>query len=127
LPTEVDTDAVDLVVRADKRRLEQVIANLVGNARAHGGGVSRIRVEAGPGTARLAVEDSGPGVPDPEKQRIFERFYRGPQVARSQEGGVGLGLSLVAEHVRLQGGEVRAEDAPGGGARFVVEFPVATS
>ena len=127
LPLEVDTDAVDLVVRADKRRLEQVIANLVANARSHGGGVRRIRVEAGPAVARLAVEDHGPGVPESEKSRIFERFYRGQQAPRSQEGGVGLGLSLVAEHVRLQDGEVRVEDAPGGGARFVVEFPVASS
>jgi signal transduction histidine kinase len=124
LPVEVDTDAVELVVRADKRRLEQVIANLVSNARAHGAGVRRIRVEGGPGFGRIAVEDRGRGVPVEDRTRIFERFYRGQQAPRSSEGGVGLGLSLVAEHVRIQGGEVRVEDGPEGGARFVVEFPV---
>ena len=127
LPVEVDTNAVNLVVRADKRRLEQVIENLVSNARSHGSGVRRIRVEADGDQARIAVEDRGPGVPESDRERIFERFYRGQQAPRTPQGGVGLGLSLVAEHVRLHGGNVRVEDGLDGGARFVVELPAVHS
>jgi len=123
-PVEVDASAATTVIQADKRRLEQVIANLVSNARIHGGGVERIRVEADDGRARIAVEDRGPGVPAEDRERVFERFYRAPGTGRSADGGgVGLGLALVAEHARLHGGRAWVEDRDGGGARFVVEFP----
>jgi signal transduction histidine kinase len=60
-----------------------------------------------------------------ERRRIFERFYRGQSSGRrGASTGTGLGLALVAEHVRLLGGLVGIEDAPGGGARFTVELPV---
>ena len=126
VPVEVTASATDAVVDADKRRLEQVIANLVTNARLHGGGVDRVRIEATDGTARIVVEDRGPGVPPEDRERIFERFYRGPYTGRSAGGGVGLGLALVAEHVALHGGRVWVEDRAAGddGARFVVELPL---
>jgi len=124
-PVDVSASATATVINADKRRLEQVIANLVSNARLHGGGVESVRVEEWNGRARLVVEDRGPGVPPADRERVFERFFRGPGTGRSTNGGgVGLGLALVAEHVRLHGGEVWVEDREGGGARFVVEFPV---
>jgi len=75
---------------------------------------------------RIGVEDHGDGIPPDEREHLFERFYRGRHSGQRGSGqGTGLGLSLVAEHVRLHGGEVWVEDGPGGGARFVVELPLA--
>ena len=124
VPVDVAAAATATVVRADKRRLAQVIANLIANARIHGGGVERIRVEAGDGWARILVEDRGPGVPPGECELVFERFFRASRTGRSNDsGGVGLGLALVAEHVQLHGGRAWVENREGGGARFVVEIP----
>lgn len=125
VPVEVGASATEVVVEADKRRLEQVIGNLVGNARLHGGGVDRILLEVEGARARIIVEDAGPGVPPEDRERIFERFYRGRYTTRSG-GGVGLGLALVAEHIALHGGQVWVEDRGGDrtGARFVVDLPV---
>lgn len=125
VPLEVDGDASDLVVRADKRRLERVVVNLMDNARLHGGGVTRVRVERADGRGRIVVDDSGPGVAAGDRERIFERFARGDAAGRRGESdGTGLGLSLVREHVRLHGGRVWVEDGIPDGARFVVELPV---
>ncbi|HEY1465900.1 MAG TPA: HAMP domain-containing sensor histidine kinase [Acidimicrobiales bacterium] len=137
---EVSPEVEPLRLRVDKRRFERIMANLVDNARLYGEGVSRVVVEAGPDRSglgpdeplsepvtavRVTVEDHGPGVPEPARQHLFERFYRGRASGRRGSGeGTGLGLSLVAEHVRLHGGSVWIEDAPGGGARFVVELPL---
>lgn len=124
-PLDVAPDAADLTVSADKRRLERVIANLVGNARAYGGGAVRLGLVRRDGRARIEVDDAGPGVAPDERDLIFERFARGSASGRRASGeGVGLGLALVREHVRLHGGDVWVEDRPGGGARFVVELPV---
>lgn len=106
----------------DKRRFERIIANLLDNARLHGGGVSRVSIESAPLGHRIAVEDSGPGVSQSDRSRIFERFTRG-SAGRSRAGGTGLGLALVAEHARAHGGSAWVEDVPGGGARFVIELP----
>jgi signal transduction histidine kinase len=117
----------DLVVQADKRRLVQVVANLVTNAERHGGGLAGVVLERADDRVRIVVDDAGPGIPTAYRHRIFERFSRAPASAgaRRDGGGVGLGLALVAEHVRLHGGAVWVEDRPGGGARFVVELPQA--
>ncbi len=126
VPVDLDGDAGEMAVCVDKRRLERVLFNLVENAEHHGGGVVRVAVEPAASGVRLAVEDAGPGVPADERERIFERFSRRRVTTRRGEaGGTGLGLSLVSEHVRLQGGRVWVEDRPGGGARFVVELPAA--
>jgi signal transduction histidine kinase len=120
----------------DKRRLERVMANLMENADLYAGGVSRVIVERhlpdadatdARASIRVIVEDQGPGVPEDERDRLFERFYRGTRAGqRASSEGTGLGLSLVAEHVRLHGGSVRIGDAPGGGSRFIVELPLAS-
>jgi signal transduction histidine kinase len=126
VPIEIEAHLLDAVVRADKRRLERVIVNLIENACAHGLGVSRILVEGGDGHVRLVVEDAGPGVPPEDRSRIFERFVRGRAAGRRGAGtGTGLGLSLVAEYVRQHRGRVWVDDGPDGGARFVVELPKA--
>ncbi|HMK12690.1 MAG TPA: HAMP domain-containing sensor histidine kinase, partial [Acidimicrobiales bacterium] len=114
IPVSVTADVEGDTVRADKRRMVRVLANLIDNARVHGGGASLVSVEHVKGngnghgdTVQIAVEDSGPGVPSEERTLIFERFARGANSGRRGMGdGVGLGLALVDEHVRLHGGRV---------------------
>ncbi|MDY7083814.1 MAG: HAMP domain-containing sensor histidine kinase [Actinomycetota bacterium] len=107
-------------VAGDFARLERVVANLVVNAERHGGGLLRLEARREPPVVRLTVEDGGPGVPPEYRQEVFERFSR---LRPRRSEGTGLGLALVAEEVRRQGGRVWVEDRPGGGARFVVELP----
>jgi two-component system sensor histidine kinase MtrB len=122
-----------LRLRVDKRRFERVMTNLMENATAYAGGVTRVIVARHPvdtdpaRSVRVIIEDRGPGIPPSERLHLFERFYRGSRAGqRASSQGTGLGLSLVAEHVRLHGGTVWIEDAPGHGARFVVELPLLT-
>jgi len=126
---EIDADLAGMVVRADKRRLVRILDNLLGNADAYGGGACRVAVESAGDTVLIAVEDGGPGVPEEDRDRIFDRFSRGAGAGRrsSSGDGVGLGLALVAEHARLHGGRTWVEGRPDGedGARFVVQLPVA--
>ena len=110
-------------VLGDRRRLEQVVSNLVDNAEGHGRGLVRVAVCQADRVARLEVDDAGPGVPVEERERIFERFARvSDRDRRIEDTGSGLGLALVAQHVRLHSGRVWVTDRPGGGARFVVEL-----
>jgi two-component system sensor histidine kinase MtrB len=135
-PVDVRPGVDGLRLAVDKRRFERVMANLLENAALYAGGATRVIVArdpevdatgAGPParSIRVIVEDSGPGIPLNERQHLFERFYRGSRSGqRESSTGTGLGLSLVAEHVRLHGGTVWIESAPAGGTRFVVEFPL---
>jgi two-component system, OmpR family, sensor histidine kinase MtrB len=106
----------------DRRRLERIVVNLLDNAKNHAGGPARVALEDGPrNSIRLAVEDAGPGVSPSERDRVFERFYRGTEARRSV--GTGLGLAIVSEHASAMGGRAWVEDRRGGGARFVVSLP----
>jgi signal transduction histidine kinase len=128
VPIELDSELAGVLIRADKRRLVRVVTNLLDNARKYGGGATRVEVRKVPVGVQIAVEDNGAGVPEDERDLIFDRFSRGAgSNRRAGSEGVGLGLSLVAEHVALHGGRVWVEDRPDGepGARFVVELPVA--
>jgi signal transduction histidine kinase len=109
-------------VSGDKNALHRTVVNLLDNADSHAGGVTRVRLHHEAGAALLSVDDSGPGVPLEERQRVFERFARSG--SRASRPGTGLGLSLVAETVRAHGGDVWCGDAPGGGARFVIRLPL---
>jgi signal transduction histidine kinase len=129
VPVTAGPDTEELVVRADKRRMVRVIANLLDNAEKYGDGATGVSVIRVNGNVEIAVEDSGSGIPDEDRELVFERFSRGAGAAGRRTGssdGVGLGLALVTEHVRLHGGTVRVEDRPDGhtGARFVVSLPV---
>ena len=123
---EIDPGLAAAPVLTDKRRVSRILTNLVENAREHGRGVRRVSVTRFAAHARFVVEDLGEGVLPAERERIFERFFRGAAAGRRDGGtGTGLGLALVAEHVRLLRGRVWVEDAtPSPGARFVVELPV---
>ena len=132
VPVLVSPEARGLWVQADRRRLQRVLVNLLDNASAHAGGAVTVRVDrtGGPGAAgeaEVVVEDAGPGVAPSERAAIFERFYRGAAAGRRGDNpGTGLGLSLVAEHVKAHGGTVEVTDRPGGGARFVVRLPISS-
>lgn len=116
----------ELFVELDKRRIAQVIRNLSENADKYAGGVTQIRLERDGDDVRIEIEDEGPGVPLDERELIFERFARGSEGGRRGSGtGVGLGLSLVTEHLRLHGGTVSVTDRVDGllGSRFVISLP----
>jgi len=117
----------EVMVRVDKRRFGRVIANLLDNAERYAGGATAITIERIEERLRVSVEDRGNGVPIEERDIIFDRFSRGAEGGnRSNDSGVGLGLALVDEHVRLHGGRVWVDDRFDGeiGARFVVELPI---
>jgi two-component system sensor histidine kinase MtrB len=131
-PITVSPRCEMVLINGDRRRLARVVANLIDNARLHGGGspeVSIAEVEPDGQPIRhihIAVEDHGPGVPENERALVFERFARGGMAGRrAGNDGAGLGLSLVDEHVRMHGGRVWVEDRLDGepGARFVIELP----
>jgi signal transduction histidine kinase len=125
VPVDLAPGMAGVRLHVDKRRIERVVANLVDNASQYAGGATRLAVEPGDGAVRLVVADHGPGVAPSERERIFERFYRGQSAGqRGATNGTGLGLALVAEHVRLHGGRVWVEDGAGAENRFIVELPL---
>jgi two-component system sensor histidine kinase MtrB len=123
-----DPVASQLAVLGDKRRLAQAVSNLLENANKYGGGAKLIRFSAIGTVVAIEVIDDGPGVPAADRIRIFERFSRGGADAGRRETatGVGLGLSLVSEHIKLHDGRVYVTDRLDGasGARFVIELPI---
>jgi signal transduction histidine kinase len=128
VPVVISNEVARHWLSVDKRRIERIIANLVENAERYGGGVTNVvAIEADAEHLQICVDDNGPGVPEEERERIFDRFARGAVTAgrRGLGAGSGLGLALVAEHVKLHGGQVWVETAPSGGARFIVELPFA--
>ena len=110
-------------VVVDTVRTRQAVANLIDNAIKYtpDGGAVNLRVYLENGDALLEVRDSGPGVPEAEQPRIWERLYRGDQ-SRSQSG-LGLGLSLVRAIVEAHGGKVTVQNAPDHGAIFKLRLP----
>jgi two-component system sensor histidine kinase KdpD len=112
-------------VSADYTQLARALSNVIENALAYSPEGSEVAVSARrSGTLlELAVEDSGPGVPDAEKASVFEKFYRGAAASASVPSGTGLGLAIAREIVRTHGGTLRVEDARPHGARFVLTMP----
>ncbi len=127
LQAELAAGEHSLTVRGSPRLLRRLIRNLLENARRYShGDISLVLSSTGSGSRQLAVikvHDRGPGVPEHQRERIFEKFYRLPG-ASEREGGVGLGLSLVRSISQRHGGSARCEARPGGGASFIVELPV---
>jgi signal transduction histidine kinase len=115
-------------VRGDPTSIAQVVRNLVDNAARHAGQSMAITVREKPvGTVEVVVEDDGPGIPEQERQRVFERFVRLDEARARDAGGSGLGLAIVEEIVTAHGGIVGVSSSALGGARFVVNLPSAAA
>jgi signal transduction histidine kinase len=121
--------AAPLTIEGDRGQITQVVLNLVENARDAiaqrvDQATGRIAVTTRPGEAAdralFIVEDNGPGVPPDLKDKIFAPYF----TTKHAKGGTGLGLAIVHRIVSDHGGRITIGDAPGGGARFVVEWPV---
>jgi len=113
-----------LTAWGDPLRLEQVLTNLIDNALKYTEDDSPIRVEISTPASEsvsISVTDRGPGIPEEYRSQIFERFFRVP--GKHPATGMGIGLYVSRDIVRMHGGEIRAEFPPDGGSRFVVEFP----
>ena len=111
-------------VRGDAVSLERLVTNLVDNARRHATSTVAVAVhEDDDGTVTLVVDDDGPGIAPPERERVFERFVRLDEARSRDAGGSGLGLAIVAAVARLHGATVGIDDSPLGGARVRVVFP----
>jgi two-component system sensor histidine kinase BaeS len=128
---ELEVSTEPCAVDADGDRLTQVLGNLLDNARKFtpSGGRVAVRLQrelsglsaTGTPAALLTVSDSGPGIPESEREYVFERFYRGSD-GRGKDGA-GIGLAIVRKLVLAHGGAVRAEVSPLGGAQFIVQLP----
>jgi signal transduction histidine kinase len=112
-------------VTADPAVLRQILINLLDNAVKYGPAGQTVTVGAARvnGVVRVWVSDQGPGVPPADRERIWEPYLRLERDANGAVGGSGIGLAVVREMAIRHGGGVRVEDAPGGGASFVIELP----
>jgi two-component system OmpR family sensor kinase len=116
----------ELLVEADEDRLAQALRNLLANALAHTpeNGLVQLTLEVDDGRARFVVDDDGPGIPEDEREAIFDRFHRLDGARSRDSGGAGLGLAIVQAIATAHGGRVWAAAAPAGGARLVLEIPL---
>ena len=121
-PIHVETSSV--LAEVDGPKVERIVENLIINAIRYTPQGTRIEVRAQPaeGGFVLSVDDEGPGVPDGEKDSIFEAFQTG-STSRPHSPGTGIGLSLVARFADLHGGRCWVSDRPGGGSSFAVFLP----
>ena len=112
-------------VRVDQRRIDVIVANMVGNALKHGGrdgGPVELSITIRGADLLLEVRDHGPGIPPDALEHIFERFYKADK-ARGRSEGSGLGLSIAYENAHVHGGELTGRNHPGGGAVFTLRLP----
>ena len=119
--TVVPGDAAFVSGRSDQ--LRRVIGNVLDNAARLGHAAIHVSIAADDRAVRIAVDDDGPGIAPPDRQRVFERFTRLDQSRARDNGGAGLGLALAKGIVERHRGSIRIEDSPLGGARVVVELP----
>ena len=123
--------SVDLAIRADADRLQEVIANVLDNA-IHAsvegqsiaiGWSEEAAVNGGPAMVRIAVRDRGHGIPAAEIEKIFDRFHQVANTVRRRKGGTGLGLAICREITEYHGGRIWAESEPGSGSTFYITVP----
>lgn len=107
------------LVRGSPMQLRRLVANLLDNAARHARAAVVVTIDGG----RLVVDDDGPGIPEDDRERVFERFTRLDEARARDDGGAGLGLALVRSVAAAHRGRAWIETAPTGGARVVVELP----
>ncbi|MFF3016057.1 sensor histidine kinase [Streptomyces sp. NPDC057939] len=122
VPLRLEADT-PVAAYGDPARLERALANLVDNALRHAAGGVVVRARACGDWAELEVVDDGPGIPDADRARVFERFVRLDADRGRAGGGTGLGLAIAREIARAHGGDVRALPARDGGARLRLRVP----
>jgi two-component system, OmpR family, phosphate regulon sensor histidine kinase PhoR len=124
---QIDVDvAPGAAVLGTREGLDHVVQNLIDNAVKYGGGTPvRVSGKRDGKKVRITIEDTGPGIPKGQEERIFERFYRVDAGRSREQGGSGLGLAIVKSHVEAMGGRVWFEHA-NPGARFVIELDQAS-
>jgi signal transduction histidine kinase len=108
---------------ADPTLLARALANLIDNARKHGGGLDGVAVQVQGDRVQFVVTDRGPGFAPGDEVRVFDRFYRGAGGGSQAHGSLGLGLSLVKRIADAHRGQVSAANRPDGGARVIFELP----
>ena len=115
-----------ILVCADYDKIYECVYNIVVNAINYTPEYGHVeaRVSFGDGKCIIAVEDDGPGIPDEEKQKIFERFYRLDDSRARDTGGTGLGLAITKEAVLLHNGTIEVTDSQTGGSIFTITLPV---
>jgi signal transduction histidine kinase len=118
-------DEPGLAADGDPERVHQVVANLLENAVRHSpaGGAVEVRARRSASGVTIEVIDEGPGIPDQEVNRVFERFYRADSARATSDGGAGLGLAIARWIVDLHGGEIHPERREPHGCRMVVTLP----
>ncbi len=120
----VDLDAPrGILVRLDPRRLDVVMANLIGNALKHGGAPVRVTVREEGEVLVIQVADNGPGIPEDVLPHVFDRFYKA-DASRARSEGSGLGLSIAMENAHIHNGTITAANRPEGGAVFTLRLPI---
>ena len=127
MPPQVvrDLSGSPVIVRCDRGALATVVRNLLTNAGKYAPGARQewsVRVDGA--RARVDAHDDGPGIPAADLPHVFERFYRGEKTRSREEGGSGLGLSIVQGLVRAQGGEVAITSAEGAGTTVTFWLPL---
>ncbi|MFG1811973.1 sensor histidine kinase [Streptomyces sp. NPDC049040] len=125
LPVAFEAAAGPVGVLGSRRHLARVLGNLVDNAQRHARARITVRVghDAARGEVVLAVLDDGPGVPEADRQRVFERFIRLDEARSSDDGGAGLGLAIARDIAERHGGRLTVGPSPEGGAAFELRLP----
>ena len=123
-PVEVAPGVDDALVSVDRRRFERVMANLIDNAHRYAGDAVAVRVSLMGASLAIDVDDAGEGIAPEEREKIFQRFFRGRAAHdRGVARGTGLGLALVRDHVASFSGTISADESPEKGARIRILLP----
>jgi two-component system OmpR family sensor kinase len=109
----------------DCRLLMRATGNLLRNAQKYGNSKVALSASRKLGGVSITVDDDGPGIPEEEREKVFEPFYRLDRSRDRSTGGFGLGLSIAAKAVSLHGGSLKIDTSPLGGARFTITLPPA--
>ena len=119
-----ESSVADARLRADPRRIQQVVTILLENALRYGGEKVEVRLDPAPGGLAVTVADDGPGLTEAERAHVFERFFRGSNAAIRYDGGAGLGLPVAKAIVEAHGGRIALSSEPNQGVRARFTLPV---